>query len=199
MRKLIATTFAILGLAVVPGIAEAEPIVGTLFLSGNNVRVSATEIDWFAVGGGVGTIGVTGAAGYFDTMVNGGHYAAGLLGQIDTLTDLSLATSPPGDPLENPIDAFQTVSTTGLNFTLERIGTCSEAMGVLCSAGPDSPFGFAVQTPNLTTVTMNLFGKVTDSTNPGFISSWEGTFSADVPLSLANIGLALGPTGPGVR
>jgi PEP-CTERM motif len=192
MRKLLATSLATLGLAVAPGLAQAEPIVGTLFLSGNNVQVSQTTIDWLPAGTGSGTIGVTDAFGYFGM---GGHYPGdGLVGEIDTLLDLNFASSPAGAPLADPVEGFQTISNSGLNFTLTRIGVCAETTA-LCAAGDDSPFGFAIQTPKLTTVTLNLFGTVTDSTNPGFISSWEGTFSADVPLSLANIGLALANNG----
>ena len=192
MRKTLLTTSLILGLTALPGLAQAEPIVGSIFLSGNNVRVFADAIDWWAVGGGTGTIPVTLATDYFDV---GGHYAGGVTGEIDTLMDLSLAASPAGAPLADPIEGFQTISNTGLNFTLTRIGTCSEQVGVLCP-DPLSPFGFVSQ-GNLTNVTMVMFGTVVDSTNPGFLSSWEGTFSANVPLSLEAIGAAFGPNGPG--
>ena len=66
MRKTLLTTSLILGLTALPGLAQAEPIVGSIFLSGNNVRVFADAIDWWAVGGGTGTIAVTLATDYFD-------------------------------------------------------------------------------------------------------------------------------------
>jgi hypothetical protein len=59
---------------------------------------------------------------------------------------------------------------------------------------PLSPFGFVDQGA-LTNVTLKMYGTVTDSTNPGFLSSWEGTFSANVPMSLAAIGAAISAPG----
>jgi hypothetical protein len=178
MRKFVATTFAILTLAVLPSLAGAEPIVGTLDLSGNNVRVTATTIDWFALGGTSGTIGVTGGTDYFGAT---GPYGS-LIGQTDTLLDLDLATAPPGDPFD-PIDEFQTVSTTGLDFTLTRIAKCGEGgIPQLCLAGVDSPFIFTPAGAGAT-ISLALEGFVTDSNNPGFMSSWTGNFSADSPIS----------------
>ncbi len=197
MRKLLAITVGTMALAVLPGLAQAEPIVGALFMSGNNVTVGPDTIDWWfgspgAPGSPTGTIGVTLGNGYFDTAVNGGHYTT-LVGETDTLQDLSIATSPAGDPLADPIEGFQTVSNTGLDFTLTRIGTCSEQLGVICP-DPASPFGF-VANGGVTNVTLKLYGTVTDSTNPGFLSAWEGTFSANVPQSLEAIIATLAANG----
>jgi PEP-CTERM motif len=182
MRKLIATIFATLSLAVLPSLAVAEPIVGQIDLSGNNVRVTGTTIDWFALGGGTGTIDVTGAVGYFGAT---GPYGS-LIGEIDTLLDLNLAVAPPGDPFD-PIDEFQTISNTGLNFTLDRIATCEESgIPALCPAGGDSPFVFTPLGTGGSTVSLSMSGTVIDTNNPGFLSTWTGNFSADSPDSVAD-------------
>ena len=179
MRKFVVTTFAILSLVVLPRLAGAEPIVGTLDLSGNNVRVTGTTIDWFALGGTSGTIGVTGGTDYFGAT---GPYGS-LIGQIDTLLDLDLATAPPGDRFD-PIEEFQTVSNTGLDFTLTRIAKCGEGgIPQLCLAGVDSPFIFTPLGGGGSTVSLSMSGTVTDSNNPGFPSSWTGNFSADSPIA----------------
>lgn len=184
MRKFIATTFATLSLAVLPALAAAEPIVGQIDLSGNNVHVTGTAIDWFALGGGNGTITVTGTgADPNDYFGPSGPYGS-LIGEIDTLLDLNLALAPPGDPFD-PIDAFQTISNTGLNFSLNRIATCEESgIAALCPAGLDSPFVFTPLGTGGSTVSLSMSGTVIDTNNPGFMSTWTGNFSADSPDSV---------------
>jgi len=180
MRKFIATTFATLSLAALPALAAADPIVGQIDLSGNNVHVTGTAIDWFALGGGTGTIGVTGGLGYFGAT---GPYGS-LIGETDTLLDLNLALAPPGDPFD-PIGEFQTISNTGLNFTLTRIATCEESgIPALCPAGLDSPFVFTPLGTGGSTVSLSMSGTVIDTNNPGFMSTWTGNFSADSPDSV---------------
>jgi hypothetical protein len=184
MRKLVVATFAILSLAVFPGLAAAAPIVGSINLSGNEVIVTQTTIDWLPAAGGTGTIDVTGASGYFGAS---GPYGS-LVGETDTLADLDFTTAPPGAELANPIDEFQTISNTGLNFTLTRIATCAESgIPALCAAGLSSPFVFTPLGGGGTTVSIAFIGTVTDSNNPGFISSWTGNFSADSNDTAAQI------------
>ena len=174
MRKLLGTSVAILSLAVLPGLAEAVPITGTLSLTGAEVTIDATTIDWAPDGTGSGTIPVSSGTGYFGA---GGPYGS-LVGSLDTLQDLDLASTPPG-PAGNtdPLAGFQTVAGTGLDFTLTTIDPCG-VVGPQCLAGPGSPFFFQ-EFGGSTTVILAMHGTVIDTNNPGFLSTWTGTFSAD--------------------
>jgi hypothetical protein len=176
MRRFLLFTLAIATFAALPRSAEAVPIVGTLSLSGSTVTVDSTTIDWSSNGGTNGTITVqSDSSGYFGTA---GPYGT-LSGHIDTLLDLNQATFPAGPAgTFTPLSDFETVSGTGLNFTLVNIDACGSTDLSLCPFGPDSPFRFT-SFGGSTTVNLAMNGTVTDSNDPGALSTWIGTFSAD--------------------
>lgn len=174
MRKLIAVSLTILGLAVVPKPADAAVITGTLDISGA-VQVVAlpggeTLLDFLPVGPPSGTAVVepTSTGTFFG------------IGGFDIMLDLSSAVFPTSGFA--PLDQFQTLTALPtINFVLEDILSCSE-LGpfVACAAGGASAFGFA-QVGGSTTVTLVMTGIVFDTLTPTLVSTWEGIFTAQFP------------------
>lgn len=186
MKQLVAVVLAA-GLTSVATTASAAPI-GLLSLSsgGNGVRVSATTIDWVPLGTGVGAM-VTD----FNTNVS---YTGGTLtgGTPGTIKDL-----PPV-----PMPAFMTFAGHPLVFDLAGIGPgssvdCGDGTGVSsgsCSfAG--SPFILTYIDPDTTAVALGAFGTATDGNGT---STWDGSFTTQVQLSINEIYQAIySPGNPG--
>ena len=184
------------------GVASAAPI-GTLDIAGLDiVRISATEIDFGPLGGGTGDFIVTGRTG--------GYLTIPPVSEGD-ITDLNIATAPPGPPLAVPIDPFILVPVPGalFSFNLEQIllgggPSCAVAPGVggSCTPSeivPNSPF-LLTQTATGVTVSLSLRGTVTDLMDTSSLP-YDGLFTLNftalnqdtVPELLA----AFGPGGPG--
>ena len=191
MRKIL-----LVALVAATGVASAVPI-GTLDIAGlGNVRISATEIDFGPFGGGTGDFVVTAGTQAFSSLA---------LGTPGEITDLNIATAPPGPPLATPINPF--IELPGFTFNLQRIRTgdgpsCASAPAVGQSCSPteivaNTPF-LLTQTNTGVTVSLSLSGIVTDLTGQ---ASYEGLFTLNftaanqdtVPELLA----AFGPGGPG--
>jgi hypothetical protein len=86
----------ILGAFTMLPIASATPI-GTVDIVGlGNVRVTLNSMDFAPLGGGEGTVFITGGTNAYAT----------LIGQQGTIADLNLMTAPPGPPLATPVDPF---------------------------------------------------------------------------------------------
>jgi hypothetical protein len=189
MRKLLVAGAIFLGLVALPAAAQADPITGTLVLSGASVKVDATTINWgdnnllpgdiFATP--TGTIEVQSTSTeYFSAT---GPYGS-LAGFTDVLIDLDQASFPTGLNAFDPLEGFETIEGTGLNFTLTAIAPCSLADDGECPFGDDSPFIFN-QTNFLgiptTTVSLVMGGTVVDPIGaPGELPSiWVGLFAAE--------------------
>ena len=188
MRKLMVTGAIFLGLVVLPAAAQADPIVGVLSLSGSDVRVTGTTINWadptllpadeFGTPDGTITVQNT-STGYFSAS---GPYGS-LAGRLDTLLDLDQASFPTGPPgTFAPLSGFETVADTGLNFTLTAIASCAFVNDGECAFGDAAPFVFNETTflgiPT-TTVRMVMGGFVVDPLMaPGETSLWLGDFQA---------------------
>jgi hypothetical protein len=177
MRRIVGLGVLLATVLMMPRPASAVPIVGRLDLSGNTVTVtSAGAIDWSPAGGPDGTIQVQASStGYFSAT---GPYGS-MAGFIDHLLDLNTVTFPAG-PAGSfvPLPLFETVTGTGLNFTLVNIDQCGG--GPQCAAGAGSPFFFQ-EFGGSTTIILSMHGFVTDTNQPGEQSNWTGTFSADFP------------------
>jgi PEP-CTERM motif len=174
MRKLIVVSLIILGLAALPKPANAEPITGTLDISGavriTDIGGGQTLIDWLPLLGGTGTADVE--------ATSTGTFLG--IGGTDTMVDLSSAVFPVTGFA--PLNQFQTLSArTDINFVLQDILSCPE-LGpfVACPTGPNSAFGFA-QVGSGVTVTLEMSGIVFDTGTPTLVSTWTGTFTAQFP------------------
>jgi hypothetical protein len=178
--------------------------IGTLDIAGlGRMRVSAMEIDFEPLGGGTGLFIVTGVDGDFTVLAPGSD--------TGVITDLNIATAPPGPPLAVPIDPFVIVPVPGVifSFNLERIplgggpscvppppvgGSCSPTEVV-----PNTPF---VLTQNATGVTaqFNVLGTVTDLRDLSSVP-YEGLFTLQFTQAnadtVAEVLSAFGPGGPG--
>lgn len=188
MKKTILSSMMAAGALAFATTASAAP-VGLLSLSsgGNGVRVTATTIDWVPLGGPTGNM-ITD----FNTDVtySGGHLTGGTPGTINDL---------PPVPSAN----FMTfVGHPGLSFDLLGIGPgsatdCGDGTGITegsCSfAG--SPFILTYIDDNSTGVALGAFGTATDANG---VSTWDGSFTTQVQLSIVQIYNAIyGPSGPG--
>jgi hypothetical protein len=161
--------------------ASAAPM-GLLQLSsgGTGVVVTATTIDWLPAGGGVGTM-VTDAG--TNVIYTGGALVGG--GVPGTITDL-----PPV-----PTPNFMTFAGHPLVFGLSGIGPGSAndcgnpgsgfvASGSCSFTAFGSPFILTVIDSDTTSVALGAFGLVTEG--DGF-SNWDGSFSTQLQLSVAQI------------
>jgi hypothetical protein len=172
--------------------ASAAP-VGLLNLSsgGSGVVVTATTIDWLPAGGGSGTM-VTDTG----TLVTytGGVLAGG--GTPGTIKDL-----PPAPP----VASFMTFAGHPLlSFDLVGLGPSSGTdcgnpgagfVGTFTSCSfVGSPFVLTQITSRSTSVTLGAFGFATDGDGS---SEWEGAFTTQVNLSIAQIYDAIYGAGPG--
>jgi hypothetical protein len=179
MRKLLFVTTVIAALVVLPKPAHATVITGTLQIFGD-VRVNATTIDWFPVGGTTGTVEV--GASSTGTFVP-------YQGTDVIEKDLVLAGfTQPGGPgtflvpntISGEIDAFELLGTSLLptiDFVLQQVAVCSQVGGgTTCPTGDDVPFAFADGLGG-TTVTMVMFGYVFDP-EENIISNWSGIWTA---------------------
>lgn len=197
MRKLLS---AVLMVGLTALTAAAAPI-GILDIAGlGNIRVSATGIDFGPLGGGVGTFVVTGGSNSFAAV------APGTQGQI---TDLVIATAPPGVNLAPPINPFVQVPFPGprfvFNLQLLQLGggpACTPAPGVGDSCSPvevvpNTPFLLS-QKQGAVTGSMSVRGSVTDLLD-GTSTPYIGLFSFNVtsPGTVTEILAAFGPGGPG--
>ena len=193
------------------------PISGNLVLSGGQVRIYGPTvncttpgclvagnpssdpvnfgfIDWLPAGGGNGTLTVqSSSTGYFSTFT----------GATDTLKDLDQALYPAGVDFLTPLNQFETVSGTGLNFTLTRINDCASIGTGTCDAGGTSPFNFTYDvSTGITTVKLSVRGKVTDTLNPGYVSNYSGVFTsstAGTPTDILNAINSIGFVTSGVE
>jgi PEP-CTERM motif len=192
MRKLLVSGAIFLGLVVLPAAAQADPIVGILSLSGSDVRVTQTTINWadptllpgdtFATADGTTTVQAS-SLGYFGAS---GPYGS-LAGSLDTLLDLDQASFPAG-PVGTfePLSGFETIEGTGLDFTLSVIATCDFLNSGTCAFGDSSPFVFNETSIIVggteiftTTVRLVMGGTVVDPLMaPGELSIWAGDFEA---------------------
>jgi len=171
--------------------------IGTLDVAGSgNVRISATAIDFGPFGGGTGDFFVTSGTVAFASLTPGTE------GEI---TDLDIATAPPGVTLGTPITPF--ISLPNFTFDLRKINlgggaSCAVAPAVGYSCSPieivaNTPF-LLTQTNTGVTVSLSFSGNVTDATGA---ASYEGLFTLNftpanqdtVPELLS----AFGPNGPG--
>lgn len=178
MRRIIGVGVMLAAVLIVPKPAAAIPILGELDLSGSTVTLTAFGlIDWSPVGGGAGNITVQATSdGYFGPT---GPYGS-LAGRIDTLKDLDTIVQPAGPPGSfAPLQLFETVANTGLNFVLVNIDQCGVA-GPNCLTGVTSPLFFQ-SFGGSTAILLGMHGTVTDANNPGQVSAWTGTFTLDFP------------------
>jgi hypothetical protein len=176
MRKLIVGALSILALAALPKPAEASQIVGTLQVSGGaaiiNIGGGQTLID-FGVVQGCSVVPPAGT-GCLDIQVQGTEgFFVPLTNEFDIVKDLSSAAFPTTGFA--PLNQFQTITNTTVNFVLQDILSCPElGAGFVCLA-PTSAFGFQ-QTALGTTVTMEMSGIVFDNQN--IVSTWTAIFTA---------------------
>jgi PEP-CTERM motif len=182
MRKLMVAGAIFLGLVMLPAAAQAVPIVGQLSLSGSSVLVNATTVDWGVDGPPDGEILVEGST-------SSGYFVSGPYGNLDGFTDVLLDLDRslfPAGPIGSftPLEGFETVTGTGLNFTLTHIDQCDPGNPnptADCPLGGTTPFRF-IEFGGSTTVVLAAHGTVVDPTGaPGEMSVWDGTFSADFP------------------
>jgi hypothetical protein len=186
MRKTGALTLALAGVLLAAGTASAAPIVGQINLSGDGViRIYAP--------GGAGNPSVSPATnGYIDfaplnpltpgfgtaTVVGSSGYFLGLNGQTDLIKDLDQAlypTGPAGFP-GGPLDMFETIGASLIDFHLSNINRCGDIGSGTCDAGVNSPFNFAYDSSTgLTTILISMKGFVTRGVD---IGNWVGRFSA---------------------
>ena len=157
---------AILGMLIMPGLLQATPIIGQLDLTGS-VRVSLTAIDWQPpLGPPNGAFNVEStSSGYFAFLGNPSETTGFAL-------DLNSVAHPVGVPFALPGYLTFAAAPT-LSFQLEFIDPATINPPI-----PGSPFNM-VQTGGNTTVIMGMSGTVTDAANPGEVSTWVGTWSAD--------------------
>jgi hypothetical protein len=177
--------------------------VGTLDIAGLDVvRISATMIDFGPFGGGNGDFIVVGRTGSYLTIppISTGE-----------ITDLNIATAPPGPPLATPIDPFIIVPTVAplFSFNLEQIRlgggpSCAVAPGVGGSCSPteivpNTPF-LLTQTSTGVTVSLSVSGTVTDLTDASALP-YTGLFTLNFTAlnqdTIPELLTAFGPGGPG--
>jgi hypothetical protein len=167
----------------IPGMLSASAI-GTLEIAGlGNVSVSASLIDFGGGGPGTGSFFVTSTAGDMTTVP---------IGSTGTISDLNVATAPPGPPLATPIDPF--ILTPGVaplfSYNLEQIflggaASCAVLPGIggSCTPSnlvPNSPF---VLTQNNGSVGVQFSGRGTvtnllDQTQ----APYSGLFTANLTV-----------------
>ena len=172
--------------------------IGTLDIIGlGNARISATEIDFGPFGGGTGDILVTNGTGSYASLTPGVTE-----GEI---TDLNIATAPPGPPLVSPIVPF--IVLPGFTFDLRQIRlgdgpSCAVAPAVGQSCSPteivaNTPF-VLTQTNTGVSVSLSLVGIVVDATG---VANYEGLFTLNFTQTTADtvpeLLSAFGPGGPG--
>jgi len=172
--------------------ASAAPF-GLLQLSsgGTGVVVTADAIDWLPGGGGSGTM-VT------DSGTNVGYNGGALVGGgvAGTIMDLPPTPSP----------NFMTFAGHPLVFSLAGLGPgsandCGNPGAGFITSGScsftafGSPFILTVIDDDTTFVGLGAFGTVTEGAG---VSTWNGSFSTQVQLSLADVYDAIyGPGGTG--
>jgi hypothetical protein len=178
---------AIVGLAVLPTVAQAVPISGDLNLGGR-VTVDAVKIDWLELGGLGGTSEFI--------VLDGTDYFNFLDLTLGDATDLINGVHPVGVTFSLP--NFLTFDAdSGLSFELTYIAPCD---GPDCLF-PNTPFNaYQNSGPTRTTVEMAMMGIVHDTTGPNGPGDafWIGTWSADfVGVTINDLRAAFGPGGPG--
>lgn len=182
--------------------ASAAPI-GTLNIAGLGiVRISATDIDFSPLGGGIGTALLTGATGSFAVVP---------LGSSVEISDLDITAAPPGPPLPVPINPFLLIPSIGslFSFTVVQFplgGGVScvppPPVGASCTPTelvPNSPF-LLTQNASGVTASFSVIGTVTDLSDNS-TATYTGLFSAnftqDSQNTVAEVLAAFGPNGPG--
>lgn len=191
MKEIYVRTLMTAGALALATTASAAP-VGLLQLSsgGSGVVVTASSIDWLPAGGGTGTM-VTDAG--TNVSYTGGSLVGG--GTPGTITDL------PPVPTAN----FMTFAGHPLVFSLDGLGPgnvndCGDPVGGFVGSGScsftafGSPFILTVIDDDTTSVGLGAFGTVTEGDG---VSTWDGSFSTQVQLSLAEIYDAIYGNGPG--
>ena len=177
MRKLLVVSLTILGLAALPKPANASEIVGTLQIAGGativNLGGGETLIDWEVID--TCPLGAAPAGTGCMDIVNFGTtgFFADLDLEFDIIKDLDSGDFPVTG--FDPLDMFQTITNTTVNFVLQDILSCSELDGPFICLSPTSAFGF-IETSAGTTVTMAMSGIVFDEQL--IVSTWEGLFTA---------------------
>ncbi len=173
MNKALFQALAVATLAILPATAQADPIVGTLDLTGA-VRVTQTSIDFLPTGTGTGFAQVQPTSnGYFQDL-------GGFIAQAMDLINLPVGVQLNGTVGLPGFETFPNSPLPGLNFILDIILSCEQASlnpADECDAGLNSPFRFDQDTLG-TTVILNFQGRVVDANNPGEESTFDAKFDA---------------------
>lgn len=187
MKKTLLGSLMVAGALAFATTASAAPIgVLSIDSGGQGVRVSATTIDWYPLGGPAGTMI---SAVPTNVTYSGGNLSNGVAG---TILDL-----PPV-----PVNNFMTFTGhPNLTFNLLGIGPGSanlncatvNSAGESCSLFAGSPFILTYVTAGETAISLGAFGNAVDADGSSY---WQGAFTTQVTMSIAEIQNAIF-NGPG--